>query len=171
MLSSCQNKFLSAEGSGELPNNLAQQANAAGTEWRLEPRGGSLYSLRSGRGTWLSAVPPVEGKQAMFLTQTCLQAETWELAPITPKPPPSAAAPTAAAAIPTAASLSGLPRWGPSDFYSLRNCATGMYLASHPDGQLVAEDDTTDHHDLVWSIATTPAGTWTGGGGRMEQYG
>jgi hypothetical protein len=52
----------------------------------------------------------------------------------------------------------GLSQWGPSSAYSLKNLSTGMYLAAHPDGQLVAEDDTTGHHDVPWNIYTTGDG-------------
>lgn len=52
----------------------------------------------------------------------------------------------------------GLRQWGSSSFYSLKNVSTGMYLAAHPDGQLVAEDDTTGHHDVPWNIYSTSDG-------------
>jgi len=45
-----------------------------------------------------------------------------------------------------------LSQWGSSPVYSVKNVSTGMYLAAHPDGQLVAEDDTTGHHDVPWNI-------------------
>lgn len=52
----------------------------------------------------------------------------------------------------------GLSQWGSSKFYGVKSVATGMYLAAHPDGQLVAEDDTTGHHDVPWTIYTTQDG-------------
>lgn len=53
----------------------------------------------------------------------------------------------------------GLTPWGDSPAYALKNLHTGMYLAAHKDGELVAEDDTTSHHDLVWKIYTTASGS------------
>ncbi|KAG0584939.1 hypothetical protein M758_3G245500 [Ceratodon purpureus] len=52
----------------------------------------------------------------------------------------------------------GLSQWGSASTYSVKNLSTGMYLAAHPDGQLVAEDDTTGHHDVPWSIFSTGDG-------------
>jgi hypothetical protein len=52
----------------------------------------------------------------------------------------------------------GLAQWGSSSAYSVKNLSTGMYLAAHPDGQLVAEDDTTGHHDVPWNIFSTEDG-------------
>ncbi len=49
-----------------------------------------------------------------------------------------------------------LVNWGESEVYSLRNVATGMYLAAHEDGQLVCEDADLKHHDIPWSIAYHP---------------
>jgi len=46
----------------------------------------------------------------------------------------------------------------PAAFYNLRNTATGMYLGAHPDGLVIAEDDSTNHHDVVWKILPGTAG-------------
>lgn len=54
----------------------------------------------------------------------------------------------------------GLTQWGSSGAYALKNASTGMYLAAHPDGQLVAEDDTTGHHDVPWNISKTRDGMY-----------
>lgn len=51
-------------------------------------------------------------------------------------------------------SASGLTPWGQHPAYAFKNLGTGMYLAAHKDGELVAEDDTTTHHDLVWKVYT-----------------
>lgn len=55
----------------------------------------------------------------------------------------------------------GLSQWGSASAYSLKNLSTGMYLAAHPDGQLVAEDDTTGHHDVPWNIFSTGDGKYS----------
>ncbi len=49
-----------------------------------------------------------------------------------------------------------LVNWGESEVYSLRNVATGMYLAAHEDGELVCEDADLKHHDIPWNIAYHP---------------
>jgi hypothetical protein len=51
-----------------------------------------------------------------------------------------------------AASEAGFTPWGNETAYGLKNSSTGMFLAAHKYGELVAEDDTTAHHDLVWRI-------------------
>jgi hypothetical protein len=51
-----------------------------------------------------------------------------------------------------AANDAGFTPWGSETAYGLKNTSTGMFLAAHKDGELVAEDDTTAHHDLVWRI-------------------
>eukprot|EP00953_Heterococcus_sp_UTEX-ZZ885_P011515 6666-Heterococcus_DN1.PRE.2 len=53
-----------------------------------------------------------------------------------------------------AANEAGFAPWGNETAYGLKNTSTGMFLAAHKDGELVAEDDTTAHHDLVWRIFT-----------------
>lgn len=55
----------------------------------------------------------------------------------------------------------GLTQWGSSSAYTLKNLSTGMYLAAHTDGQLVAEDDTTGHHDIPWNIYSTGDGKYS----------
>jgi hypothetical protein len=49
-----------------------------------------------------------------------------------------------------------LVKWGESEVYSLRNVATGMYLAAHEDGLLVCEDADLKHHDIAWNISYHP---------------
>ncbi|KAG5184880.1 hypothetical protein JKP88DRAFT_262723 [Tribonema minus] len=58
-----------------------------------------------------------------------------------------------------AAEAAGFSPWGQSAAYSVKNAATGMYLAAHKDGELVAEDNDLQHHDLVWRIFEHPNGS------------
>jgi len=43
-------------------------------------------------------------------------------------------------------------------YHTLCNKQTGMYLGAHMDGLLIAEDNTTNHHDVAWKVVPGHSG-------------